>query len=170
MIDDSYLDVLRQLVHRLGDDSPEDAGRPPVNWALTGSLSMALQGVPIEPHDIDVQTDAAGAYESERRFAAAVICPVAFSSAENIRSHFGALRINGLTVEIMGDIEKRLPDGSWEGPVDLARHRHVVSVAGMRVPVLSLVYEREAYLKLGRVERAALLARWLAGPGGSSEG
>ena len=132
-----------------------------VLWALTGSLSFALQGVNLIAHDIDLQTDQAGAYEIERRLAAYVTCPVAFRESDQIRSHFGALTIDGLPVEIMGDIQKRNSDGSWEPPVDLALHRQVITVGEMAVPVLSLAYEAEAYLKLGRIERANQLRAYI---------
>ena len=78
-----------------------------------------------------------------------------------MRSHFGALAIDGLNVEIMGDIQKRLPDGAWEVPVDLNRHKRFVEIEGMRIHVLSLEYEYQAYLKLGRTERAEMLKNWL---------
>jgi hypothetical protein len=153
MIDRAYLDVLRTLDARLSGTG--------VVWVVTGSLGFALQGVPVTPHDIDLQTDAGGAYAIARLFAEYAVHPVAFSSAATIRSHFGALAIAGITVEIMGDIQKRLPDGDWDDPVDLQRHRRVVEVAGMQLPVLSLEYERGAYLQLGRTETATMLEEWL---------
>jgi len=159
MISQAHHSVLRKIYARL---HPTD-----VNWAITGSLDFALQGVPVEPHDIDIQTDEAGAYEMERLFSEFVVRKVAISTSERIRSHFGALEIDGIQVEIMGDIQKRLPDGSWEGPVDLERHQRFVEVAGMRVPVLSLEYEVQAYLTLGRVEKAEMLRKWLDGESGS---
>ncbi len=155
MIDRAYLDVLCTLDARLSG-----AG---IVWVVTGSLGFALQGVPVTPHDIDLQTDAGGAYAIARLFAEYAVRPVAFSSAATIRSHFGALAIAGITVEIMGDIQKRLPDGHWDDPVDLERHRRVVEVAGMPLPVLSLEHEREAYLQLGRTEKAKMLEEWLRG-------
>lgn len=63
----------------------------------------------------------------------------------------------------MGDIHKRPDDGTWERPPDLNRHRRLVEVEGMRVPVLSLEYERDAYSKMGRVEKAERLSKWLVG-------
>lgn len=150
MVDQACIGVLRKICARLGAD---------MNWALTGSLSFALQGVPVEPHDIDVQTDAAGAYEIERRFSEFVTRKVAFFSAERIRSHFGTLLIDGITVEIMGDIEKLLEDGTWEKPPDLAAHRRIIDVQGIQVPILSLEYERQAYAKLGRVSTARMLEK-----------
>jgi hypothetical protein len=71
------------------------------------------------------------------------------------------LLIDGITVEIMGDVQKRLEDGSWEPPVDIRPYIRMVEVEGLRLPVLSLEYEYRAYLALGRVERAEMLRRWL---------
>ncbi len=154
MLDPMYLNVLRIIYTRLKHTT--------VNWTLTGSLSFALQGIPIEPHDIDVQTDRAGAYEIERLFAEYLVKKVTFSSSDKMRSHLGALAINGITVEIMGDIQKRLEDGSWEEPVDPARHKRIVVVEDMQVPVLSLEYEYQAYLKMGRIERAQMIKQVLS--------
>ena len=47
------LAVLRDLCLALADGQ--------VNWVLTGSLAFALQGLPVEPRDVDVQTDQVGA-------------------------------------------------------------------------------------------------------------
>ncbi len=128
-----------------------------VDWVVTGSLGHALQGVPVQPKDIDLQTDAAGAYAIQDRLSEFVVQPVTFLTSENIRSHLGALLIEGVQVEVMGDVEKRLADGSWTPTPDLSRLRKFMGVAEMRVPVLALAYEAEAYELLGRPERAALI-------------
>ena len=133
----------------------------PLNWAITGSLGFALQGVAVAVHDIDLQTDRASAYAIQRLFADHMTRAVQFSAAESIRSHFGAFELNGVTVEIMGDIQKKLADGTWEAPINPQDHRVWVAWEGLRVPVLSLDYEYQAYLKLGRLEKAALLKRYL---------
>lgn len=145
--------ALRILCERLRDAE--------LVWAVTGSLGFALQGVPVTPHDIDVQTTAAGAYEIARRCSEYVIRPVALATSERMQSHFGTLEIAGVQVELMGDIQKRLPDGSWGPPTDLPRHCRYVIFEGERLPVLSLAYEAEAYRAVGRVETAAMLQRWL---------
>ena len=153
MIDPVYFNVLRQIHARLSNTD--------VNWVVTGSLGFALQRVPVQPNDIDIQTDEAGAYEIESLFSDVVIRKVKFSATERIRSHFGALQIDGVEVEIMGDIQKRSADGVWEEGVDLAYHKRTVEIDGLLVPVLSLEYEYQAYLKFGRTERAKMLRRWL---------
>jgi len=63
----------------------------------------------------------------------------------------------------MGDIQKRLIDGIWENPVDLEQYKRIVEVEGMQVPVLFLEYEYQAYLKLGRIDKAEMLRKWLQG-------
>jgi ribosomal protein S18 acetylase RimI-like enzyme len=153
MVDPAYLKVLGKIYEALKGSN--------INWAVTGSLSFALQGVPVEIHDIDIQTDRVGAYEIEQRFSDSVVKKIRFSSADRIRSHFGALLIDRVRVEVMGDIQKLSEDGTWEDPVELDRHKTVVEVGGMELPVLSLEYEHDAYLRLGRHDKAALLRRWL---------
>lgn len=152
MIPQKHLKVLRKLYERLKNRD--------VNWVITGSLGFALQGVPVEPHDIDVQTDREGAYEIERLFSEFVVEPVRFKESERIRSHFGALMIDGIKVEIMGDIQKKVND-EWEEPVDIDKYKRFVRVEGMKIPVLDLEYEYQAYLKLDRVEKAEKLKRFL---------
>ncbi len=132
-----------------------------ITWALTGSTSFALQGLAVTPHDIDIQTDAPGAYAIERYLSAYVTRPVAFSAAENIRSHFGRFTLDGLVVEVMGDIQKRQIDGTWEPPVPLKRYIDYIVDQEMRLPVLSLAYEYQAYLTLGRLERARMIGKYL---------
>lgn len=129
-------------------------------WALTGSLGMALQGVPTAVHDIDIQTTAQGAYALERYLTAWMESPVSFRKSETIRSHFGKGKIAGVVFEIMGDVRVLLPDRQWRKRVDLHRHRRWVAWQGWQVPVLSIQYEIQAYQDMGRLEKAAMLKEW----------
>ena len=153
MIDQPYLDALQIIVALLSNT--------PLNWVVTGSLGMVLQGMELKVHDIDLQTDQEGAYEIEKLLVDYVVQPVQFRPSERIRSHFGLLEIEGVRVEIMGGLQKRLKDQSWEEPVQVEQWRRWVEVEGMQVPVLSLEYEYQAYLKLGRDEKARMLRNWL---------
>jgi hypothetical protein len=153
LIPEQFLPPLRIILEQL-----EDAE---VEWAITGSLSMALQGMDLEIHDIDIQTDEDGAYEIERRLADFVAQPVLYKSSERMRSRLGRLEIEGVSVEVMGGIQKKLPDGSWEDPVQVGAHKRVIEAEGLSVPVLSLEYEYEAYKLMGREERAKEIRTWL---------
>jgi hypothetical protein len=131
-----------------------------VDLALTGSASFALQGVPVEPDDVDVQTTEAGAYAIEAAFTERVVDPVEFTEAEEIRSHFGVLELEGVRVEVMGDVQRQRADG-WSEPTNVVANRESVTLEGRRIPVLSLAYEARAYAELGRDERAALLREYV---------
>ncbi len=153
MISDKHLNAFRKfyaVIH------PTD-----INWVLTGSLAFAFQGLPVTPADIDIQTDTQGAYAIEQHFSDCVVRPVSFSSIERIRSHFGELEIGGVKVEIMGDLQKRLDDGTWETPPDLSLLRRFVDYDGMCVPVLALEYEYQAYLRMGRAKRAMMIKAFI---------
>ncbi len=135
---------------------------PQVNWALTGSLSFALQGMPLTPADIDIQTDQAGAYEIECRLAAYVVSPVYLRETARLRSYFARLQIDHVTIEVIGALQKRAPGGQWEPPPDLNAIRRRVPLRGRQIPVLDLAYEAEAYARMGRLERAVALRAWVA--------
>jgi hypothetical protein len=153
MIDSRFNRVLHQLCHHLPVDE--------VNWALTGSLNLTLQGMDLDVHDVDIQTDKPGAYEVEQRFSGYLVKKVEFRTSEKIRSHFGELSIEGVKVEILGDIQNPLPDGTWTYPADITMNRKFIDYHGMSLPVMSLEYECEVYIRLGRKERAEQIKRFL---------
>src|SRR6266545_1854468 len=131
------------------------------NWAVTGSCSLALQGVPVAVHDIDLRTTAHDAYALESVFHSYQKRPVSFASSSSVQSHFGALEINGIQVEIIGDMQHRLPDGTWEPIVDMNRSKVWVVVDEIALPVMSLPFLYQAYQLLGRADKVAVLKNWL---------
>lgn len=157
MIEARFLSVLRQIVSRLADSA--------TIWAIAGSLGLALQGIDVVVHDIDLQTDMPGAFEIERRFADSVIRPIAFSPSERVRSYLGALQIQDLTIEIIGDMQMRLDSGLWEDPVSVQDHLVWLERQGMQLPVMSLEHELEAYLQMGRGAKAQMIRDWLTSRG-----
>jgi hypothetical protein len=88
-----------------------------------------------------------------------MVDPVVIRESETMRSHFGppVFEDLGVDVEIMGAVQKRHAGGPWSAATDPAVHRLFVSVGPIRVPVLSLVYEADAYDAIGRADRANLL-------------
>lgn len=153
MINPQHLKVLRKLYARLKETN--------ISWAVVGSLGLALQGVPVKTHDIDIRSDMTGVYKIENLFSDYSCKKVTFSPSERVRSHFGTLEIDGITVEIMGNLQFRNKDGTWEKLEDFTKHLHIIQIESMEIPVLSLEYEHTAYLRLGRTARAALINQWL---------
>lgn len=153
MISPSHIEALRKVSMRLKDKD--------ICWAVTGSMNMAMQGMAVEVHDIDLQTNEAGAYKMQALLQAYVVTPVRYLASERMHSHLGKLVIDGVEVEIIGGLQKLLPDGTWEAPLDVAAHTCLVEIEGMQVPGLTLDYEYQAYVLMGRMEKAELLRQWL---------
>jgi len=147
------LAVLRTIAQQLHGTS--------ITWAVTGSCSLALQGLPVTVHDIDLRTTAHDAYALEALFPSYQERPVNFASTDTVQSHFGALEINGIQVEILGEMQHRLPDGTWEPIVDMNRFKVWVALDDIELPVMSLAFLYQAYQLLGRADKVALLKNWL---------
>jgi len=152
MLDSIYTSALRVIYDTLYDKS--------FLWALTGSTAFIIQGLALTPHDIDIQTDKAGAYTINELLKDYETEPISFSSTDVIRSYFGRFRINGVSVEVMGDIQKK-HNNAWEDIVDLRPLIEYAVYDDMTLPVLDLNYESSAYRKLGRANRANEIDRFL---------
>ncbi|HEY6615995.1 MAG TPA: hypothetical protein VIZ32_15800 [Vicinamibacterales bacterium] len=145
----AYMSALRVLVTSLP--------LADINWALTGSTAHAIQGVPVELHDIDVQTDEAGASKAAAALADYCVTPPSRVESDSMRSLLGAYVIAGIDVELIGAVQKRYADGRWGLPTDPADYRRFVQLGDLALPVLDLDYEAAAYAQLGRHDRAELL-------------
>lgn len=135
--------------------------RKPIDWAVTGSLGLVLHGMQLEIHDIDIQTDKEGAYEIERRLVNHLVKIVHFRASERIRSHFGVFEINGIRVELMGDMQHLIGDQKWEEPVKVETCRDWVEYDDMQIPVVTLEHEVKAYQLYGRIEKAEMIKSFL---------
>jgi hypothetical protein len=145
MMEARYFEVLGIILSRL-----KHLTHP---WAVTGSLGLFLQGVEVDVHDIDLQSTKEGAFAIERALGEYKVHPVEYLESKKIRSFFGELGINGIKVEIMGDVQKDIGSG-WTPPSDLSAWIHWEDVDELSVPVLDLELEYEAYQILGREEKA----------------
>jgi hypothetical protein len=135
-----------------------DAIRPAENlWVLTGSAGLRLQGVDLPVHDLDLQTDAKTIYLLERKLAEYMKVPVYVWESEHTLSHHGKAEINGVQVELLGDMRHRSTDGAWEPPLDIESILMWVEWRGMEIPVFPLAHEALAYEKMGRTQKADLI-------------
>jgi hypothetical protein len=124
------------------------------SWALTGSTSLALQGVDLIPNDIDILTDEAGAYAIAKLFSKHVLVPVSFKKSPKYESHFGRLEIEGVSVELMGEL-RVFRGGRWL-PIMTPRTRKIenVQVDKHTVPVVSLASLKDSGYLDERIQRS----------------
>jgi S-adenosylmethionine-dependent methyltransferase len=136
--------VLRHIVCQLREAGPA--------YQVVGGTAVALQGVPVPVKDLDLETDAEGAYRFQALFAGHATLPVALRESEVYRSHFGRFDFDGVTVEVMGDLHRREGEG-WVPAT--TTNQTTIDLDGTPVCVCWLEEGTLAYIRRGRLERAA---------------
>lgn len=153
VLDTKYVDVLKILHSRL------DATN--IIWVIGGSLALALEGLSIKPRDIDLFTDKEGAYKIEELFAEFLVRNVTFSTKDNIRSHYGALNIYGIEVEIIGYIEFKDDKDTWHGGKNLEEVTRFFELEGIKIPLMRIESQLRGYTNIGRTDKIELIKEWL---------
>lgn len=128
-LEEKFLETIKKITYLLSAVE---------NWAIDGSASLALQGIDLKPHDIDILTDGKNAYKIQTILSEFMEKPVRHTSNGKYDSHFGLAIINGINVEIMGDL-RVFRNGHWSGlqnPTDCKVK--VINLQGAQVPVVSL--------------------------------
>ncbi len=136
--------VLRHIAQKLDESG--------MAYTVVGGASPALHGVPVPVNDLDIETDANSAYRFEELFREHVAVPVSLRESETYRSLFGRFDFDGVSVEIMGDLQRR--EGEDWVPT-AAQTGTAVDLDGIKVRVSWLEEETLAYIRRGRLERAA---------------
>lgn len=137
--------VLREIAGRL-----DAAG---VRYVVVGGASLALHGLPLKVKDIDIELETDGAYRFTELFAEHAIEPVRWRESEVYRSHFGRFDFDGILVEVMAALERR--EGAGWIPTHIS-HTDMVALDGAAVVASWLEEEALAYIRRGRLDRAAL--------------
>lgn len=131
-LDDGFSKAIQKLTYLLSSVE---------NWAIDGSASLALQGIDLKPHDIDILTDEKTAYEIQSILGEFMQKPVNRSSNGKYDSHFGFAIINGIKVEIMGDLNV-FRNGHWSGIQNPSNCKiKFINFDGINVPVVSLEHQ-----------------------------
>ena len=140
-------------------------------WALMGSLASVLQGIEnYRPPDIDLVTSMEGAYIMEGCVAnfGATVRPVARSSAGPYTSYFGIFEVNGIKVEVMGDLEIHVADAHLVATDHWSRWSERVRILHFRdshIPVVPLEWQLVANAMLNRPERVSGISEYLLAHG-----
>lgn len=140
MLPEQHICALRDLSTRLIGMAP--------TWAVTGSVGLALQGMPVTPHDIDLVTTREGAHEILARCAGACVEPLHPVEVSGQVQWKARLLLCDVEVEV---IVADLP------PADLRN----ATLAGMSFKVFSLESEIRSYRLMGRSEKVALIEEWI---------
>jgi len=141
MIDHRFFNALRIIVSKLKNTD--------TNWALGGSLNLALQGVDISPGDIDILTDRQGAYRIGKLLKDFEIKKIELTKSERFSSHLGKFSIEGLEVEVIGNLRVKTSEGRWIR-LHKPEQKAVLKLEDLVIPVSPLEEEIRAYEIFGR--------------------
>ncbi|MFA4942392.1 MAG: hypothetical protein WC564_02025 [Patescibacteria group bacterium] len=125
-----------------------------IKWILSGSTSLFIQGVDVViSNDIDILTDESGATALDKLLSAHQVKPMSYSETDKYKSYFGVYQIDQTKLEIMGDFQYRLNNGSWS---EVNQNNEVVfkTLMGMKLPLLKLEQELIEYENMGRADKA----------------
>jgi hypothetical protein len=120
---------------------------------LAGSLSLALQGVNVEAHDIDLLTDRQGAFRINAMLKKYEKQKVDYSETEKVSSFLGVFEIQGVKVEVMGDYRER-QGTKWVSLSKRLAKPKIIEVDGMRIPVSPLEDQLASYRRSARPKDA----------------
>ena len=140
--------VWQEVVKRIASEL-EQSG---LAYKIVGGASAALHGVDIPVKDIDIETNAEDAYRFGQVFLDDVVEPVTFKESRLYRSHFGSFEIQGVRVEVMGDLQRR-QQGRWIPTWTCTLTE--MDLDGVAVSLNWLEEEMLANVRRGRMQRAA---------------
>ncbi|MGN6796386.1 MAG: nucleotidyltransferase domain-containing protein [Streptosporangiaceae bacterium] len=133
-------------------------------WAVGGSASLALHGLPVDPRDLDLLVDHVAAAELVYELRDVVVSDEARWDRGDVRAVRRALAVvHGIEVEILEGAEAVGPTGDVVvATPDLDRVDRII-VSDRPIPVLPLPVMQVLLDATGKRERAAMVAKALGG-------
>jgi len=130
-------------------------------WVLVGSTASYLNGLNLEPRDIDIIIEADKVYKVDEIFASEFqpIRRVRYSSSGVYSSHYGVFKVHNVEVEVMADLTICGDHGCLKvGFEDLYSHSKNVRVGEAIVKVAPLEWQLVANIMIpGKMERVKLI-------------
>jgi hypothetical protein len=131
-------------------------------WAVGGSASLALHGLPVEPRDVDLLADHVAAAELVDGLRGAVVSDETRWDRGDVRAVRRALAVvHGVEIEILEGVEAVGPAGGVLAATPDLDHVDRITVSGRQIPVLPLAAMQVLLDATGSRERAAMVARAL---------
>jgi hypothetical protein len=84
---------------------------------------------------------------------------VAHSTSGYIRSHFGAFELEGVTIEIIGNLQTKSVSGEWKPLYRGDGDKRWLVLGGFKLPVAKLEAVLRVYVEFGRTDRIEQLRK-----------
>jgi hypothetical protein len=133
-------------------------------WAVGGSASLALHGLPVDPRDLDLLVDHVAAAEMVGELRDAVVSDEGCWDRGDVRAVRRALAVvHGVEVEILQGVQAVGPTGDVVVATPDLDHVDRIIVSGRQIPVLPLPAMQVLLDATGKREQAAMVAKMLGG-------
>ena len=144
MLNSTFVEVIKLISENIPSN---------IKWAVDGSTSLALQGINVTPHDIDILTDREGVIRIQESLKNYNVVPISHSSNEKYDSYFGTFKVKGIKVEVMGDL-RVFRSGKWStlqnpSTVDIVN----TNLEGVSIPVVSVKSQTESGYLIERLKK-----------------
>ncbi|MEI6054342.1 MAG: hypothetical protein WCQ49_03180 [Candidatus Saccharibacteria bacterium] len=126
-----------------------------IDWRLIGSTNLALQGVDIEAKDIDIRIGIEDIQAVQGALQNYCKKQIEYSQSDGYSPFFGQFNIDGVQVDVIADAVEK--DGVKTIDDLLIIKPIIVEVDGILIPCADLKTEYDAYIILGRYEKAELI-------------
>ena len=146
-------EALASFCKTMGSEKPD--------WWLAGSCAMAIRGIPVDPHDIDIMIDSGDVAEVTEIFSDYLIEPIVDTGGW-VTKDFGVVFLHA-RIDIASDPAAILdePDPVDCGPYAKA-NLEVVDWEGFKIKVPPVELHLNANKKRGRLDRVAMIERYLS--------
>ena len=134
-------------------------------WVLVGSTASSLNGIEVEPKDIDIIVETNKVYEVDKALASSfrALRRVKYSSNGTYSSHYGVFEVLGVKVEVMADLKICGEPGCLEVEFeDLYQHSKDLRIGDKSLKVAPLEWQLIANTIIpGKEERVARILKAL---------
>lgn len=133
-----------------------------INYILTGSTNLALQGVDIKANDIDIITNKSNANKIYNLLKMYNVIKPKQSGTDKFRSYYALYNIEGINLEVIGNSEVfDIKNKVWVKS-DL-KNKIYIEFKKYKIPVYTLKYELEFCIISGRLNKATKIQECING-------
>ena len=122
-----------------------------IQWVVTTSCALILQGIKLDPQDIDILTNKEDSIKINQILNDYKIKEFKNMTSNIFDSTLNKFLINNCIVEVMGNFNvKSRFDGKWHDLSYMLKNPNIVEIEKVRIPVLSILQSMGMYQMMGR--------------------
>ncbi|NTW72721.1 MAG: hypothetical protein HGA49_10855 [Eubacteriaceae bacterium] len=120
-----------------------------IQWALTGSMNLALQGLDVNPLDIDIITDVIGFNAIVDLMQNNIDGSAGYVKSGRISSYYAKFCIDDTDVDVFSNITNMIDGKYLDAHAGWQEYIKYIFASDCEVPVMSLLFEKKVYGMIG---------------------